>query len=126
MRNEDRVNPVRPRRQRRNIDWKDIAANLTIGALFVAIVAAIITPFVFLGIAVDNSQSSYDVEFCNLDQSDIDYLINGSTNNPAINCSITEQWFAVTTITCKTKGLQSDVTEFINMGNVSCWRYKDN
>lgn len=142
MRNEDRVNtntiqqirqprrqprrqPKR-RRQRRQIDWDGIVENLIFGFVVLIVLAGVVSLFVWLGMAMSNSQSSYDVEFCNLSQSNIDYLMNGSTNDPTINCSITEQWFAVTTVTCKTKGFQNDVTEFINMGNMSCWRYKDN
>jgi len=103
-----------------------ILCGFLLGLVIILVIGAIITPFVFLGIAIDNSQSSYMVEFCNLNQNDIDYLMNGSINNPAINCTVTEQWFSVTTLTFKTKGLQNDVTKFINLGNISCWRYKEN
>lgn len=126
MRNEDRV-PYRTRqRRRRNINWDNIIFNSIIGLLVIAFIGGVITGLVYLAISSEDWQSSYEIEFCNLNQNDLDYLMNGSTNDPAINCSITEQWFSVTTITCKTKGLQNDVTEFINMGNISCWRYKDN
>lgn len=126
MKNEDRIETERQNRNRPIIRRlvprpdRERLRHITIGIIVVAIFAGCIYGFIY-GLMLASCQQVYNIDFCNISQSEVDSLMNGS-ESLKVQCIQKREWQGVVTLSFKSRGSYDNIVKLINENNISCWK----